>query len=275
MKLQGIFAEITTPFDHKGDIYKTKVEHNVEKWNHTTLAGYVVCGRAGEGELLAAEEKAAVWEMVAKWASPEKMLIAAVAMPGVRESVTLANRAADLGYKAALLDVPYRRAEIQLAYFRAIADQSRIPVIAGAVDTGVAAISQHPNIVAVCGDAGKVAGAGLSVSLDVLVRSAAHLWSGLQSGATGAILDFAAAAPYACIAIWEAHRTREEEAGVDWQNRVLRAAELIGEYQRGVPGLKHAMDLNAYYGGPPRLPLVVPGAEARREIEEAFGGFKG
>ena len=52
MKLQGIFAEITTPFDHKGDIYKTKVEHNVEKWNRTTLAGYVVCGRAGEGELL-------------------------------------------------------------------------------------------------------------------------------------------------------------------------------------------------------------------------------
>ena len=80
MKLQGIFAEITTPFDHKGDIYKTKVEHNVEKWNRTTLAGYVVCGRGGEGELLAAEEKSAVWEMVAKWAAPEKMLIAATAM---------------------------------------------------------------------------------------------------------------------------------------------------------------------------------------------------
>jgi 4-hydroxy-2-oxoglutarate aldolase len=89
MKLQGIFAEITTPFDHKGDIYKTKVEHNVEKWNRTTLAGYVVCGRAGEGELLAAEEKAAVWEMLAKWAS-RKMLIATVAMPAF--SVTLANR---------------------------------------------------------------------------------------------------------------------------------------------------------------------------------------
>src|SRR2546430_17116493 len=58
MKLQGIFAEITTPFDHKGDIYKTKVEHNVEKWNRTTLAGYVVCGRAGEGALLAGGGKA-------------------------------------------------------------------------------------------------------------------------------------------------------------------------------------------------------------------------
>jgi 4-hydroxy-2-oxoglutarate aldolase len=276
MRLQGIFAEITTPFDHKGDVYKAKVEHNVEKWNRTTLAGYLVCGKAGEGALLAAEEKATVWELVAKYASPEKVLIAATAMPGVRESVALANRAADLGYKAALVDVPHCRVETQLAYFRAIADQSRIPVIAGGVDLDVAAaVSQHPNIVALCGDAGEAARPSIQVRLEVLARSAANLWPALQSGAAGAILDFAAAAPYACIAIWEAHRTREEEAGMDWQNRILGAAELIGECHYGVPGLKHAMDLNAYYGGPPRLPLTVPGTEARREIEEAFGAFKG
>jgi len=272
MKIQGIFAEITTPFDHKGDIYRSKVEHNVQKWNRTALAGYVVCGRAGEGALLAAEEKAAVWEMVAKWAGPEKMLIAATAVPGVRESVALANRAAALGYRAALVDTPYRSAETELAYFRAVADQSRIPLIAGCGAPGVAtAVAQHPNVLASCNDAGTAAHQGL----DVLARSAAYLWPALQSGAAGAILDLAAAAPYACIAIWEAHRTREDEAGMDWQNRIQRAAELIGECHCGIPGLKHALDLNAYYGGPPRLPLVVPGAQARREIEEALSAFKG
>jgi 4-hydroxy-2-oxoglutarate aldolase len=35
------------------------------------------------------------------------------------------------------------------------------------------------------------------------------------------------------------------------------------------------MDLNGYYGGPPRLPLTVPGPEAKREIEEAFQDLKG
>jgi 4-hydroxy-2-oxoglutarate aldolase len=35
------------------------------------------------------------------------------------------------------------------------------------------------------------------------------------------------------------------------------------------------MDVNAYYGGPPRLPLTVPSLEARREIEEAFRGLNG
>ena len=34
------------------------------------------------------------------------------------------------------------------------------------------------------------------------------------------------------------------------------------------------MDLNGYYGGPPRLPLIPLHGEARREIEAAFDGLK-
>jgi 4-hydroxy-2-oxoglutarate aldolase len=271
MKLQGIFADITTPFDQKGDIYKVKVQHNVEKWNRTTLAGYVVCGTAGEGALLAAEEKVAVWEMVAKYAAKDKLLIAASAAPGVRETVWLGHRAAELGYKAAFVESPHQRPETESLYFRSVADQSTIPLIlSGAAPALEAAAAQHLNVIAVCDRRGRPAHPGAQW----LVSSAAHLWTALQSGASGAILVFAAAAPYAAISIWEAHRTREEDAGIDLQNRIRRAAELISKCY-GVPGLKHAMDLNAYYGGPPRLPLVVPAAEARREIEEAFREFKG
>jgi len=50
-------------------------------------------------------------------------------------------------------------------------------------------------------------------AFQVLVGSAPTLWQSLLMGATGAILAFANAAPYATIAIWEAHRSREEEAG--------------------------------------------------------------
>ncbi|MBZ5596591.1 MAG: dihydrodipicolinate synthase family protein [Acidobacteriia bacterium] len=271
MKLQGIFADITTPFDHKGDIYKVKVQHNVEKWNRTTLAGYLVCGPAGEGALLSSEEKIAVWEMVAKLAAENKLLIAACAAPGVRETVGLTQRAADLDYKAAFIESPHRLPETAMLYFRSVADQSNLPLIlAGAEPDQLAAAAQHPNVIAVCDRQGRAARPGLHV----LVGSAAHLWSALESGASGAILDFAAAAPYAAISIWEAHRTREQEAGLDLQNRIRRAAELISECC-GVPGLKHAMDLNAYYGGPPRLPLVVPAAATRQEIEEAFRELKG
>jgi 4-hydroxy-2-oxoglutarate aldolase len=108
----------------------------------------------------------------------------------------------------------------------------------------------------------------------VLVGSAPTLWPSLLMGATGAILAYANAAPYSCIAIWEAYRTREEAAGLDWQNRIARAAQLV-TVKYGIPGLKHAMDLNGYYGGPPRLPLVVATPEARRELEAAFKDLKG
>jgi 4-hydroxy-2-oxoglutarate aldolase len=57
MKLQGIFPPITTPFDHAGNIYATKVQHNVEKWNRTALSGYVVMGSTGESVMLTPDEK--------------------------------------------------------------------------------------------------------------------------------------------------------------------------------------------------------------------------
>ena len=49
MKLHGIFPPLTTPFDHNGDIWKVKVEHNVSRLNLTGVAGYVVIGSTGDG----------------------------------------------------------------------------------------------------------------------------------------------------------------------------------------------------------------------------------
>ena len=293
MKLQGIFPPITTPFDHAGNLYATKVQHNIEKWNLTTLAGYVVCGSTGETPFLAAEERYTLWELVAKYAAPDKLLIAGTGVDGVLPTVCLTNRAADLGYKAALVLTPHyfknqmNRPETQLLYFRSVADRVKIPVLiynfpqmTGVdipADTAVR-LSEHPNIIGIKDSSGNIekmmhivreAKAGFQT----LVGSAQVLWPALLMGASGGILAFANAAPYSTIAIWEAFRTREEEAARDWQGRVSRAASVTGKF--GIPGLKHAMDLNGYYGGPPRLPMCVPTPEARKDIEEAFKDLKG
>ncbi len=94
------------------------------------------------------------------------------------------------------------------------------------------------------------------------------------AGAAAAIVEFANAAPYAAISIWEAHRTREFDAALDWQKRIASAVELVTA-KYGPAGLKYAMDLNGYYGGPPRLPLVGLTPTAKKEIEIAFDGIKG
>jgi 4-hydroxy-2-oxoglutarate aldolase len=294
MKLQGIFPPITTPFDHTGEIYKIKLTHNVESWNRTGLAGYVVCGSTGESVMLTAEEKYLCWEIVAKGASPEKLLIAGTGVESVRETVSLTNKAAEMGYKAAMVRTPHyyksllNRVDAQTLYFRAVADQTKIPIMIynwpqttgiGIAPEAVAMLSEHPNIIAIKESSGSLEKVmqmirEVKAGFQVLVGSAPTLAPSLQAGAVGAVLAFANAAPYACITIWEAHRGRDLDAAKDWQNRISKAAQLVTT-KYGVPGLKHAMDLMGYYGGPPRLPLVPPSAEAKREIEAAFAGLRG
>lgn len=293
MKLQGIFPPITTPFDHAGNLYVTKVQHNIEKWNKTTLSGYVVCGSTGEDVFLSTEEKFTLWELVAKHAAPEKLLIVGSGMESARETICLTNRAAEIGYKAALVRTPHyyknqmAQPSNQLLYYRTVADHAKIPVLLynwpqmTGIDLAadaVAALSEHPNIIGIKDSSGNMQRVMEMVrdtreGFQVLVGSPTTVWPSLLMGASGGILAFANAAPYATIAIWEAFRTREEAAARDWQNRVGRAAASIAKY--GIPGLKHAMDLNGYYGGPPRIPLSVPTPEAKQAIAEAFKDLKG
>src|SRR5216684_4411507 len=294
MKLQGIFPPIATPFNHEGEIWKIKVQHNIEKWNLTGLAGYVVCGSTGESVMLTTEEKTQLWEWVAQYAAPEKLLIAGTGVESVRETVELTNRAASLGYKAAMVRTPHyyksllNRPAAQQLYFRSVADRTKIPIMiynwpqATGVDISseaVVELSNHPNIIAIKESSGSLEKVMQMIrevkpGFQVLVGSAPTLWPSLQAGAVGAVLAFANAAPYATITIWEAHRTREAEAGKDWQGRIARAAQLVTT-KYGIPGLKHAMDLNGYYGGPPRLLLAPITPEAKKEIEHAFDGLKG
>jgi len=294
MKLQGIFPPITTPFDYEGNIYAAKIQHNVEKWNRTTLSGYVVMGSTGESVMLTEAEKYTVWELVARHAAAEKLLIAGTGVESVRETVSLTNRAAEMGYKAAMVRTPHyyknliNRGDAQMLYYRSVADRTKIPLIiynwpqTTGVDIppeAVVALSEHPNIIAIKESSGNLEKVMQMIrevkhGFQVLVGSAPTLWPSLLMGACGAILAYANAAPYSVIAIWEAFRTRDEAAGMDWQSRIGRPSALVTT-RSGIPGLKYAMDLNGYYGGPPRLPLVPPSPEAKQEIEAAFQDLKG
>lgn len=294
MKLQGIFPPIATPFNHEGEMWKVKVQHNIEKWNLTGLAGYVVCGSTGESVMLTTEEKIQLWEWVAEYAAPEKLLIAGTGVESVRETVALTNRAAEIGYKVAMVRTPHyyknliNNGPAQMLYFRAVADQVKIPIFiynwpqVTGVDIpaeAVAELSYHPNIVAIKESSGNLEKVMRMIrevkkGFQVLTGSAPTLAPSLAVGCSGAVLAFANAAPYATVSIWEAHRTREPEAALDWQNRIGHAAHLVTT-KYGVPGLKYAMDLAGYYGGPPRLPLTVPCPAAKKEIDEAFADLRG
>ena len=293
MKLQGIFPALATCFDSDGSLYKAKVIHNIEKLNQVALSGYLVCGSTGETPFLSTDERIQLMEWVRGASADGKTLIAGVGAESVRETVRLSSRAAEVGFHVALVLSPYyyrtqmHRPDTQALFFRAVADQSKLPVLLYNIPqvTGYAlppetigALSHHPNIIGMKDSSGDLEALSQTVPLvkpgfQILSGAGGGFWDALQMGCTGAILAIANPLPYACVTIWEAFRMRDQEAGKDWQSRILPAARVIAT-KYGIPGLKYAMELNGYYGGPPRLPFIPPSAEAKAEIEQAFDGLR-
>ena len=294
MKLQGIFPALATPFDHAGDLYRAKVFHNIEKLNLLALTGYVVCGSTGETPLMNSAERLQLMAWVKEASAEGKILIAGVGAESVHETVRLANCAADMGYHAALALTPFyyrtqmHRAETQSLFFRAVADQSKIPVLLYNIPqvTGydltaeaIGELSHHPNIAGLKDSSGNVAKIGEAVraakpGFQILTGAGTTIWDSLNIGATGAILAIANVLPYECLSIWDAHRTGEQAAGAERQQQISGVSKLIAS-KLGIPGLKYAMDLSGYYGGLPRLPFLPPSNEAKAEIEEALRGLRG
>jgi dihydrodipicolinate synthase/N-acetylneuraminate lyase len=100
----------------------------------------------------------------------------------------------------------------------------------------------------------------------VLVGSADKLQVSLEAGAVGAILAFACLAPTSCYEIYAAWKEGDAELAKVKQERIARAAQrVVGEL--GIPGVKHGMDFNGYFGGPARLPLLPLTGDVKREVE--------
>lgn len=156
-------APICTPFGADGEVNHDALQRNIAKYVSTGLAGFVVAGSTGEAPMLNREEKLQLLQTVRE-AAGEKTLIAGVGAESVRETVRLIDAAARLKYHAALVLTPhyYRgqmsRPETQIAFFRAVAGSSALPVLIydfpqmTGIDLPldvVIQLSEHPNIIGI------------------------------------------------------------------------------------------------------------------------------
>jgi 4-hydroxy-2-oxoglutarate aldolase len=111
------------------------------------------------------------------------------------------------------------------------------------------------------------------VGFQVMVGAAHQLEPSLGLGAVGAILALACPAPTACYEIYAALKDGDNALAREKQGRIkLAAHRVVGEL--GIPGVKYAMDLNGYYGGPSRLPFLPLSGEQKAEIEKLMAGIK-
>jgi len=340
MLLEGIFPAITTPFYPDGRLYLRKLEHNIERYSRTPVAGCAVLGSTGEAVMLSDDESREVLRVARASAAPEKVLLAGVARESLLETLRLADYATEQQYDALLVRTPHyygpaMRALELLTYYRAVADRAGLPVILYSIPKFthleipvevVAELAHHPNIVGIKESSGSldrlaallaatrsaprrsvtvtpvfqaVTGRMLLAELEppanfvsaealgavavapppprlkavrkkevgfqVLTGSANNLLPAFESGVAGAILAFAAPAPQACQEIYTAWKENDPIVAAEKQRRIAEPSRLVAN-QYGIPGLKYACDLNGYYGGNPRIPLLPLAADQKAEI---------
>ncbi len=377
MLLHGIFTPITTPFYPDGRVYLKKLEHNVERYSKTPVAGIAVLGSTGEAIMLSDEERREVLATARNACAAHKVLLAGTGAESAVETLRLTEYAAGLGYDVALVRTPhFYRPQMQpanlLAFYRTVADHSPIPVLIYSVpvftnydmpEELIVELAGHPNIIgikesggdmekirrmaeatrhikrratvtetftavtprmlkaksanaadelvplsALAGVAAENSGASLlrsgegtrphaavagltspssssveissglktrqkEVGFQILAGAAQKLQPSLEAGAVGGVLAFAGAAPTACYEIYAAWKEGDGDLAKLKQERVAKAATRVAS-QIGIPGLKYALDLNGYYGGPPRLPLLPPNGDLKAEIEQLMSDLR-
>src|SRR5690606_16721275 len=124
----------------------------------------------------------------------------------------------------------------------------------------VAELAHHPNIAGLTDSSGDMKRFGeyadaCGDACSLLVGNGALFYTALELGAAAGILALALLAPAECVAIhrhYEAGRSRQ--AG-ELQERIAAVhKEIVAQY--GAPGVKVALELLGYDGGPPRPPLA-------------------
>ena len=348
MLLHGIFPPITTPFYQDGSLYLKKLEHNAAHYSRTPVAGLVVLGSTGEAVMLSDTEQKQVLKIARDAAEAEKVLIAGVGHESARETITLCEYVAEIGYDVCMVRTPhYYKSQLKpanmLTYYRTVCDRSPLPVIIYNFPqcTGydmpvevVAELAGHPNLIGIKESSGNVekvkqiveATKGVKrtaavtevfaavtgrmtqpakaaaqggefvsasslggtstataapkfktrtkeVGFQVLVGSAQKLLPSLQAGAIGAILAFANPAPTACYEIYTAWKEDDQKLAEEKQQRIVAAATRIAG-ELSIPGLKYGMDLNGYYGGASRLPLLPLTSDQKEEVERLLADIK-
>jgi 4-hydroxy-2-oxoglutarate aldolase len=285
VKLHGIFAPITIPFEADGSVAHLRLRENTARYDKTGLAGYVANGSTGESVLLRWEEVYKIWETVKASASAEKILIAGTGAESTAETIEHTHRAASLGYAAALVRTPsfYKPAvddELLAAHYLRVADAARIPVLLYSVPVFtqvtigaslVARVAHHPNILGMKDSSGDAEGtrkiiAAAPKTFQTLVGSPITLFESLELGAVGAILALADAFPELCVEIFDLSRQGERERARHLAQKLIAPAKMFGS-QYGISGLKYALDRQGYYGGPPRLPLLPLTEPAKDQID--------
>ncbi len=287
-ELEGVFVPVPTPY--KGDVVATDpLKANLGRWNQTELGGYVILGSTGEFPMLSEAERDAVLVAAREGIPREKAFIAGTGSNSTQLTIRQTKRAAELGADAAIVITPhyftraFSQAAAQIRHYLAVAEASPIPVMLYnfPINTGinlepdtVARIAEHSNVCGIKDSSGNISQAAQVIhltpkSFHVLVGAAAALLPSLAIGSAGGILALAAVAPREFAEVYALARQGRWEEAKEIAARMMRADRGVAS-RYGIGGLKAALDLQGFYGGPCRAPLETPDGDGIDDIKESL-----
>jgi 4-hydroxy-2-oxoglutarate aldolase len=281
--LQGIIAPISTPFID-GEVAYDQLTHNILRYAKTRLSGIFALGSNGENPALEEQERLKVFETIMKSRSPEQTVIAGTAFESTQLAIRFARILVGMGadYISVLTPSYYKKAlsdDAQIGHFQRIADALPVPILIYNVPghTGITlspkvveSLAQHPNIAAMKDVAPGMFSHYLQYASDhfsIIAGTIDSLLPALMIGAVGGVVSLANAFPEACCELYKLFKNGELSQAKDLYRRLLRLNQSIsGVY--AVAGVKAAMDLNGYFGGDPRLPLLPLSLEQKQRLAE-------
>ena len=287
-ELTGVLVPVPTPFRGEA-VAADRLKANLARWNETSLSGYVLLGYTGEYLLLSEAERDVVLAAAREAIPRDKVMLAGTGCDSTLHAIRQTKRAAEIGADAAIVITPHHytrdlgHAGAQARHYLAVADASPVPIVLYnlPLHTGVnlepdtvARIADHPNVVGIADGSGSIAQAAETVHLTpktfhVLIGAASALLPALAIGASGGVLAQAAIAAREYVEIYGLGRQgRWDEAKALAARMILADRGVSGKY--GIGGLKAALDLQGFYGGPCRAPLGTPDADDIEDIKESL-----
>jgi len=272
--LAGVLPPVPTPLGPHGGVNHRALADNLERWNTYRLSGYVILGSNGETVYLTHDEKLAILETARKAIPPDKWMIAGTGCESTGATIRLTRQAAERGADAALVITPHfyggkMTAEALTAHYFAVADASSIPLLIYNVpkfthidldSQTVASMAEHPNIIGIKDSGGNISKIADMVRMarkdfHILAGSGGFFFPALAVGAAGGIMAVANIAPQQALDIYHLFRKGLSNEAAELQRQIIPLNGAVTA-RFGIAGLKAALDMLGYSGGPVRPPLM-------------------
>lgn len=282
-----VIAPSPTPFTADDAVDYGGIQQNVARWRTTPLSGLMLNSENGEEAFLSEAERLNIIRAAHEALGGEKFIVAGIDNPAVTETLRQAERYVEAGAELLRLRIP-RLTDNVRGYFEQVVPRLPVPALVinqpapGQFGLSLPlAVGSPEQIGQVCqmeNVYGYIAGGNIRFEYRTrqFVPQEKKFWIGNGSllvpggamGANGACLMFGNIAPAECREIIHLLMQGRLAEAQQIQVKLIEADHRILE--RGAAGIKAALDLLGYVGGPPRKPSTALTADEKARLRESL-----